>query len=432
VQRSLTGPEITVIIGPTATLVRRFNGKSNLGEFSGGDHVLITPAAPPVSTGAATPAPTVAITAIAVKDESIQVDHTQINGRVVFVDQALNQLAPIVTADEGKLAAIPVRDHCFIDVSPTTPVSLVGKPTATMADVRPGILITAGESIKPAPLPRSLARGEAQQHLDLFTEDVYTTKGIALFLAYRPPPALESRLPGSGVRSGRSGTYGVVRQAKTTLAAATLVATSQRKHAMGRIVVMNHVTLDGVMQGPGRLEEDTRGGFTQGGWGQRSAASDDACRRAMGERMSAGGGLAGWLFGRWTYEELLRHWNQQPDNPFAPALNNTPKYVVSATLTEPLRWPNSTLLHDNVATAVRDLKAHTPGVLAIMGSGVLIGSLMATDLIDEYLLMIHPLVLGAGRRLFGEKLVATLTLQDCSTSDAGVVIARYEPARSST
>ena len=142
VQRSLTGPEITVTISPTATLVRRFNGKSNLGEFSGGDHVLITPVAPPMSTGAATTAPTLAITAGAVKDESIQVGYTQINGRVVFVDQALNQLVLIVTADEGKFAAIPVNDHAFVDVSPTTPVSLVGKPAATIADVRPGMVLT--------------------------------------------------------------------------------------------------------------------------------------------------------------------------------------------------------------------------------------------------------------------------------------------------
>ena len=87
---------------------------------------------------------------------------------------------------------------------------------------------------------------------------------------------------------------------------------------MGRIVVMNHVTLDGVMQGPGRPDEDTRGGFTQGGWGQRSTEPGDAAGRAMGERMAAGGGLAGWLFGRWTYDQLLSHWNSQPDSPFAP------------------------------------------------------------------------------------------------------------------
>jgi hypothetical protein len=142
VQRSVTGPEITVTLSPAATIVRRFDGKSNLGEFSGGDHVLITPVAPPIATGAATSAPTEAITAGAVKDESIQVGYTQINGRVVFVDQALNQLVLIVTADEGKLAAIPVGDHAFVDVTPTTPVSLVGKSNATMADVRPGMVLT--------------------------------------------------------------------------------------------------------------------------------------------------------------------------------------------------------------------------------------------------------------------------------------------------
>jgi dihydrofolate reductase len=173
---------------------------------------------------------------------------------------------------------------------------------------------------------------------------------------------------------------------------------------------MNHVTLDGVMQAPGRPDEDTRGGFNHGGWGQRSTMPGDAAGKAMGERMAAGGGLAGWLFGRRTYEGLLSYWNQQPDSPFGPMLNNAPKYVVSTTLTEPLPWPNSTLLHGDVADAVGALKAHAGGVLAIMGSGELIRSLMAADLIDEYLLMIHPLVLGTGRRLFPEKVDLSLRL----------------------
>ncbi len=80
---------------------------------------------------------------------------------------------------------------------------------------------------------------------------------------------------------------------------------------MSRIVVMNHVTLDGVMQAPGRPEEDTRGGFTYGGWGRLSETPDDAMGKAIGERMAAGGGLGGWLFGRRTYEDLLSYWNQQ-------------------------------------------------------------------------------------------------------------------------
>ena len=196
---------------------------------------------------------------------------------------------------------------------------------------------------------------------------------------------------------------------------------------MGRVVVMNHVSLDGVMQGPGRPDEDTRGGFTQGGWGQRSAEPDDAAGKAMGDRMAAGGGLAGWLFGRWTYESLLTTWNAR-GGPFREALNNTPKYVASTTLAEPLPWPHSTLLRGDIADAVGTLKAQTDGVLAIMGSGALIASLMADGLIDEYLLMIHPLVLGTGRRLFpnGERI--SLQLTDSSTTTTGVVIAGYEPA----
>lgn len=197
---------------------------------------------------------------------------------------------------------------------------------------------------------------------------------------------------------------------------------------MGRIVVMNHLTLDGVMQGPGRPDEDTRGGFTHSGWGQRSAESGDAVGKAMGERMEAGGGLAGWLFGRWTYEELLSYWNQQPDSPFGPLLNSASKYVASTTLKDPLPWPNSTLLHGDTVEAVRTLKARSDGVLAIMGSGELIRSLIAANLIDEYLLMIHPLVLGTGRRLFPDGVEVPLRLAEGIITSAGVVIARYEPA----
>ena len=207
---------------------------------------------------------------------------------------------------------------------------------------------------------------------------------------------------------------------------------------MSRIVVMNHLTLDGVMQAPGRPDEDSRGGFTHGGWGADLSethddavvkATGDAVVNAMGEKMAAGGGLAGWLFGRRTYEDLLSHWNQQPDSPFGPALNNAPKYVASRTLTEPLPWPNSTLLHGDLTDAVGALKAQSDGVLGIMGSGELIGSLMAGGLIDEYLLMIHPLVLGTGRRLFPEGVRMSLRLTDITTTATGVVIASYEPAR---
>jgi len=198
---------------------------------------------------------------------------------------------------------------------------------------------------------------------------------------------------------------------------------------MSRVIVMNHVTLDGVMQAPGRSDEDTRDGFTHGGWASRSRGSDDGIGNAMGERMAAGGGLAGWLFGRRTYEDLLGYWNQQPDSRFGPALNGSAKYVASMTLTDPLPWPNSTLLHGDIADAVSDVKARVDGVLAIMGSGELIASLIAADLIDEYLLMIHPLVLGTGRRLFPPGAAMSLRLINSTVTGSGVMIVRYERLR---
>lgn len=196
---------------------------------------------------------------------------------------------------------------------------------------------------------------------------------------------------------------------------------------MARIVVMNHVTLDGVMQSPGRPDEDTRDGFTRGGWGSRSA-SPEAVSRAMSDRMAAGGGLAGWLFGRRTYVELLATWNAR-GGPFKDALNSTPKYVASTTLEEPLPWPHTTLLGGDVPGAVGDLKARSDGVLGIMGSGELIRSLVGGDLIDEYLLFIHPLVLGTGRRLFSGGGEIPLRLLQGTVTPAGVVIASFEPER---
>src|SRR5437660_1667928 len=134
----------------------------------------------------------------------------------------------------------------------------------------------------------------------------------------------------------------------------------------------------------------------------------------MGERM---GGDRAFLFGRRTYEQLLASWNAR-GGPFKDALNNVPKYVASSNPATGLDWPNSTLLHGDVPAAVANLKQSSGTNLVIMGSGVLIGSLMVADLIDEYLLMIAPLVLGTGRRLFAS-----------STTSTGVLIATYEPAR---
>ena len=192
---------------------------------------------------------------------------------------------------------------------------------------------------------------------------------------------------------------------------------------MGKVIVMNAVTLDGVMQGPGRPDEDTRDGFERGGWAV--PYSDEAMVAKMGERM---GGDRVFLFGRRTYEDLLATWNAR-GGPFKDALNTVRKYVASSNPATRLDWPNSTLLHGDVSAAVADLKESSSANLVIMGSGVLIGSLMAADLIDEYLLMIAPLVLGAGRRLFAGGTQASLRLVDSSTTSTGVLIATYEPAR---
>jgi dihydrofolate reductase len=189
---------------------------------------------------------------------------------------------------------------------------------------------------------------------------------------------------------------------------------------MGKVIVMNHLTLDGVMQGPGRADEDTRDGFAHGGWAV--PGGDEAIVTKMGEQM---GGDRAFLFGRRTYEDLLASWNAQ-GGPFKDALNNAPKYVASSDPAARLEWPNSTLLHGDVPAAVADLKQRSGTKLVIMGSGVLIGSLMAANLIDEYLLMIHPLVLGTGRRLFPAGVRVPLRLADGVITSTGVVIASYE------
>jgi dihydrofolate reductase len=196
---------------------------------------------------------------------------------------------------------------------------------------------------------------------------------------------------------------------------------------MGKVVVMNWVTLDGVMQGPGRPDEDTRDDFARGGWGV--PYSDDATLAQLGQRMAERtGGSYAWLFGRWSYEQLLSTWNAR-GGPFKDALNNTHKYVASSNPATRLEWPNTTLLHGDVPASVDDLKHSSDMNLVIMGSGVLIRSLMVADLIDEYLLMIAPLVLGTGQRLFADGVEASLRLITGDTTSTGVLIAVYEAVR---
>jgi dihydrofolate reductase len=195
---------------------------------------------------------------------------------------------------------------------------------------------------------------------------------------------------------------------------------------MKRIVVVENVTLDGVMQAPGSPDEDPRGGFEHGGWAL--PYMDDV----MGKEMSKGMGTTELLFGRRTYEQFYSYWPTAPQpNPFTELLNNTQKYVVSTTLTEPLPWINSTLMAGEAGQAVAELKQRPGKDLVVLGSGELVQSLMRHGLIDEYTLLIHPLVLGSGRRLFREETsMARLRLTSSVVTTTGVVIATYQPADS--
>ncbi len=190
---------------------------------------------------------------------------------------------------------------------------------------------------------------------------------------------------------------------------------------MSKVVVFMNLTLDGVMQAPGRPDEDRRGGFEHGGW-----ATPYATMEAVGESMSYTGAL---LLGRRTYEDFYAVWPNRTDNPFTAVLDNTQKYVASTTLVEPLPWSNSTLLKGDAAEAVARLKEEPGKDLVVLGSGELVQSLMRRNLVDEYVLLIHPLVLGSGRRLFTDGgAFAALRLVATSTTTTGVVIATYQPA----
>ena len=191
---------------------------------------------------------------------------------------------------------------------------------------------------------------------------------------------------------------------------------------MSKVVVFTNLSLDGVMQAPGRPDEDRRGGFEHGGWGAPYAAMPSA-----GGTMASAGAL---LLGRRTYEDFYSVWPNRTDNPYTAVLNNSQKYVASTTLSEPLPWINSTLLKGDAAEAVARLKEELDKDLVIMGSGELVQSLMRANLIDEYVLLIHPLMLGSGRRLFPEgSAFATLRLVGAKTTNTGVVIATYAAPR---
>ena len=196
---------------------------------------------------------------------------------------------------------------------------------------------------------------------------------------------------------------------------------------MRKIVVVENLTLDGVIQAPGRADEDVRGGFAHGGW---ATPYNDAVKfQIMAGGMAEAGPM---LFGRRTYEDFYKVWHNRTDNPFTAVLDNAQKYVATTTVIEPLPWENSTRLVGDVGDAVAGLKAQPGKDFVVLGSGELVRSLVRRDLIDEFVLMIHPLVLGSGRRLFDDDgTLARLQLVDVKPTTTGVMVATYRRAEPS-
>jgi dihydrofolate reductase len=194
---------------------------------------------------------------------------------------------------------------------------------------------------------------------------------------------------------------------------------------MRKLVVIEFLSLDGVMQAPGDPEEDTEGGFRHGGW--QRPYFDDVLGAAAAEGMAE---TDAYLFGRKTYEIMADFWPTAPaDDPYAGHLNNTAKYVASTTLQD-TGWQNSTLLHGDLAEQVARLKQQPGDNIAVLGSGDLVQTLISNDLVDEYSLMIFPIVLGSGKRLFRDTdQTSTLRLVDSKTTTTGGLMLTYHPAR---
>ena len=192
-----------------------------------------------------------------------------------------------------------------------------------------------------------------------------------------------------------------------------------------KLITTTYVSVDGVMQGIGAPDEDRRGGFDRGGW---TTPIFDNESMALLEEMFAR--AEAFLFGRRTYEIFAGSWGQVPDptiNAVAEALHTKPKFVASATLTDP-DWAETTVLSGDLAAAVRELKARPGGELQVHGSGALIRSLLEEDLVDEINLLVFPVVVGQGTRLFpdnGPDLA--LELIESRATSGGVTIQVYRP-----
>ena len=189
---------------------------------------------------------------------------------------------------------------------------------------------------------------------------------------------------------------------------------------MRELIVSEFITLDGVIQAPGGADEDTDGGFAHGGWTHPYWHDDIGAR--FSETMAE---ADAFLLGRKTWEIHCGAFEAMAGDPFADALNAMPKYVVSTTLEDASAWRNSTVIRDDVVEAVRRLKAQTGKALLLDGSSVLVKTLAAHDLVDEYRLHVYPLVLGSGKRLYPEGKRLDLTLVETAPLPTGVVFMRY-------
>jgi dihydrofolate reductase len=193
---------------------------------------------------------------------------------------------------------------------------------------------------------------------------------------------------------------------------------------MRTLSVVEFITLDGVMQGLGGPDEDREGGFEYGGW---SGPYGNEVAQQAGDGI---GQTTAYLFGRKTYQRMAAHWPHEPaDNPIAASLNATPKYVATRTLhQEDLSWANSHVLDGDIVEGVRRLKSHGDGFITVLGSGAFVQSLIDNDLIDAYRIMLHPLVLGKGKRLFREyQHPLRLRLIESTSTSTGVLLLTYEP-----
>jgi dihydrofolate reductase len=194
-----------------------------------------------------------------------------------------------------------------------------------------------------------------------------------------------------------------------------------------RIVVSDFISLDGVVQAPGGPGEDDDGGFRHGGWSM-PYFDPGTMGPAVAEIMSETDAL---LFGRRTWQTMAAAWPARAGDPFADRMNEMPKYVASRTLTRhDLSWPGSTLLPaEDAIGAVRELRARDGKALQVMGSASLAAQLTTHGLVDEYRLMIEPILLGGGKRLFPDDGSArALQLVSATTTATGVLICTYRPA----